>query len=69
MKTWLKKIIVIAPEVIVSLVYLRLLYQESYSEASFKRIAGLVLSVLLLYAWVIFASIRKNQTNFFQVLV
>ena len=69
MKTWLKKIIVIAPVVIVSLVYLRLLYQESYSEASFKRIAGLVLSVLLLYAWVIFASIRKNQTNFFQVLV
>ena len=69
MKTWLKKIIVIAPVVIVSLVYLRLLYQESYSEASFKRIAGLVLSVLLLYAWVVFASKRKKQTNFFQVLV
>ena len=69
MKTWLKKIIVIAPVVIVSLVYLRLLYQESYSEASFKRIAGLVLSVLLLYAWVVFATVRKKQTNFFQVLV
>ena len=69
MKTWLKKIIVILPAVIVSLVYLRLLYQESYSEASLKRISGLVLSVLLLYAWIIFATMRKKQTNFLQVLV
>jgi len=69
MKTWLKKIVVILPVIIVSLVYLRLLYQESYREASSKRIAGLVLSVLLLYAWVIVTTLRKKQINFFQVLV
>jgi len=69
MKTWLKKVVVILPVIVVSLVYLRMLYHRSYSETSFKRITGLVLSALLLYAWIIFVTVRKKQTNFFQALV
>ena len=69
MKTWLKKLIVILPAIIISLVYLPVLYQRNYEEASVKRTIGLVLSILLLYAWIIFVTIRKKQNNFLQVLV
>ena len=69
MKNWLKKLIVILPVIIVSLFYLRGLYHESYSNASFKRLAGLILSVLLLYSWVIYSALRRNHDNFFQTLI
>ena len=69
MNTTLKKLIVILPVMIVSLFYFRVLYHESYSGASFKRVAGLVLSILLLYGWIIFVTIRRNQNNFLQVTV
>ena len=69
MKTWLKKLFVILPVIIVSLVYLPALYHRHYEEASFKRITGLVLSILLLYAWIIFMTIRTRQNSFLQVLI
>ena len=69
MKSWLKKLIVILPVIIVSLLYLRVLYHETYSNSSFKRIAGLMLSVILLYSWVIYVALRRKQDNFFQVLI
>ena len=54
---------------IVSLFYFRVLYHESYSGASFKRVAGLVLSILLLYGWILFVTIRRKQNNFLQTAV
>jgi len=69
MKIWLKKLIVILPVIIVSLLYLRVLYHESYSHSSFKRIAGLMVSVAFLYTWVIYVALRRKQDNFFQVLI
>src|SRR5258705_717057 len=69
MKLVLKKIIVILPVAIISLFYFRVLYHESYSTTSFKRIAGLVLSILLLYAWILFVTIRRKQDNFFRLVV
>jgi glycopeptide antibiotics resistance protein len=69
MKTWLKKLIVILPVTIAGLVYLPVLYQNSYQEASFKRMIGLALSVLLLYAWIVLMTIRKRHHDFLQVLV
>ena len=56
MNTTLKKLLVILPVMIVSLFYFRVLYHENYSGASFKRVAGLVLSILILFAWIIFVS-------------
>ena len=69
MKATIKKIVVILPVMIVSLFYFRVLYHESYSGASFKRITGFVLSVLLLYAWIILVATRRKQNNFFQVII
>ena len=69
MNTTLKKLIVVLPVLIVSLFYFRVLYPESYSGASFKRVAGLVLTILLLFGWIVFVTIRSKQNNFLQVTV
>jgi glycopeptide antibiotics resistance protein len=69
MNTTFKKLIVILPVMIVSLFYFRVLYHESYSGASFKRVAGLVLSILLLFGWIVFVTIRRKQNSFLQVTV
>ena len=69
MNTAFKKLVVILPVMIVSLFYFRVLYHESYSGSSFKRVVGLVLSILLLFAWIVFVTIRRKQNNFLQVLV
>ncbi len=68
MKKWLLKIIVILPAIIVSCIYFRALYHESYSGASSKRVGGLILSIALLYAWMIFVTVRKKQDHFFQLV-
>jgi len=60
---------VILPVMIVSLFYFRVLYHENYSGASFKRVAGLVLSILILFAWIIFVTVRRKQNNFLHVTV
>jgi len=54
---------------IVSLFYFRVLYHESYSGTSFKRVVGLVLSILLLFGWIVFVTTRRKQNNFLQVVV
>ena len=69
MNTAFKKLMVLLPVFVISFFYLRVLYQEHYSVASSKRILGLVLSVLLLYAWMIFIVTRKRQENFLQVVI
>src|SRR6188508_2295129 len=69
MNTTLKKLLVILPVVIVSLFYFRVLYHENYNGTSFKRVAGLLVSILLLYAWISFVAVRKKQDNFLQVTV
>src|SRR4029079_2399083 len=69
MNTTLRKLIVILPVMIISLFYFRVLYHESYSGASFKRVAGLVLSILLLFVWIVFVTIRRKQNNFLQITV
>jgi glycopeptide antibiotics resistance protein len=67
MNTTLKKLLVILPVMIVSLFYFRILYHENYSGASFKRVAGLGLSILFLFAWGIFVTIRRKQHDFWQI--
>src|SRR4030095_1920994 len=69
MNSTLKKLIVIMPVMIVSLFYFRVLYHENYSGASLKRVAGFVLSILLLFAWIIFVTVRRKQNNFLQITV
>lgn len=64
MKKWFKIILIILPAIVVSCFYLRMLYHENYNHASFKRVIGLVLSVLLLYLWMIIITVRRRQDNF-----
>jgi len=69
MNSTLKKLIVILPVMVVSLFYFRVLYHESYSGSSFKRVAGLAISILLLFGWILFITVRRKQNNFLQVTV
>lgn len=69
MKVTLKKILVIIPVIIISLFYLRLIYHEHYSGTSSKRVLGFILSILLLYIWVLFITVRRRQDNFLQVMI
>ena len=69
MNTNLKKIIVILPCIIVSLFYLREIYHEGYNGASFKRVVGFLLSIILLFGWIVFVTTRRKQNNFLQVVV
>ena len=69
MNTTFKKMLVILPVIIVSLFYFRVLYHESYSGASFKRVVGLALSILLLFGWIVFVTIRRRQNNLLQITV
>lgn len=64
-----KKLLVILPGLFISLFYLRILYHEYYDSSSSKRVLGFIVSVLLLYAWITFITIRKKQDNFLQVLI
>ena len=69
MNNTFKKLLVILPVLTVSLFYFRVLYHESYSGASFKRVAGLVLSILLLFGWIILVTVRRKQDSFLQVTI
>jgi glycopeptide antibiotics resistance protein len=69
MKRWVIKILVLLPVIMVSLFYLRILYREHYEHASSKRVAGLILSVGLLYGWILFFTIRRKQEDLLQGVV
>lgn len=69
MQSFLKKIIVILPVFILSFFLLRDIYQEEYAQASFKRLGGFALSVILIYIWIIFVVARKKQDTVFSVLL
>lgn len=69
MRYSIKKILVLLPVIVISLVYLSALYKSNYSGASLKRVTGLVVTVLILYAWFIIITARRKQDNFFEGLV
>lgn len=69
MNAALKKILVITPAIIISLFYLRIIYYEHYSNSTSKRVAAFILSILLLYVWMLLVTIRRKQDNFLQGLI
>ncbi len=68
MNSYLKKIAIILPVVILSFFFLRAQYREEYAHVHFKRLAGFSLSVLLFYICVVFIVVRKRQDTIFQAL-
>ena len=69
MKRWIIKILLLLPVIIVSLFFLRVLYREHYAHASTKRIAGLILSIALLYGWILFFTLRRKQEHLIQGII
>lgn len=69
MNASVKKIMVITPVIVISLFYLRIIYHEQYPHSTSRRVLAFIVSVLLLYLWILFITIRKRQDNFLQVLI
>lgn len=69
MRTTFRKILVIIPVMIISVFFLRIIYHDFYSGTSSKRVLGFILSVFLLYAWIVFVTLRKRQETFLQIIV
>ena len=69
MKRWIIKILLLLPVIIVSLFFLRIVYREHYEHASTKRVAGLILSLALLYGWILFFTVRRKQEHLLHSIV
>ncbi|HTL08032.1 MAG TPA: hypothetical protein VL307_07250, partial [Chitinophagaceae bacterium] len=62
----LKKLLVVLPVLLVSIVYLNM---HHYEHVGPKRWLLLVASVLMFYCWIAIGVIRRQQASFFSVVV
>ena len=65
----LKKIVVILPVLVITILFLRAHYDEEYRHVSVKRLAAFGLTILLFYTWIIATVVRQRQESFFQIIV
>jgi glycopeptide antibiotics resistance protein len=67
MTSWLKKILVIFPVVVLTVFFLRDHYASDYKHVSNQRLFLFAISIVLLYAWIIIGSVKREQESFFQI--
>ncbi len=60
---------VLIPVCLLTVFFLRSHYNQQYRHTSDKRLFALVITIVLLYAWIVIGVIRRQQENLFQVLV
>lgn len=65
----LKKVIVLLPVIVLGLLFIKANYREEYQRAGAKRLSLFLLTLLILYGWMIIVTWRRRQDNFWQVLV
>jgi glycopeptide antibiotics resistance protein len=64
-----KKIAVIIPVFILTVFFLYAQYNNLYRHGSEKRLWAFILTIVLLYAWILTGVLRRTQHNFFQCLL
>jgi glycopeptide antibiotics resistance protein len=64
-----RKILVLLPVGLLTVYFLRSHYNREYRHTSDMRLLALVITVGLLYAWMIIGVIRRKQATLFQVLL
>ena len=69
MNNLLKKIVVILPVFVITILFLRAQYDEQYKDVSIKRLAAFALTIALLYTWIIATIIRQKQESFIQIVL
>ena len=67
--TVVKKIAVVIPVFILTVFFLYAQYNNLYRHASEKRLWAFIVTIVLLYAWILTGVIRRAQPNFFQCLL
>jgi glycopeptide antibiotics resistance protein len=69
MKEVVKKILVLLPVILLTLLYLKDHYREEYRHAGARRLILFALTLLLLYAWFFYSAYRWKQENAIAILV
>jgi glycopeptide antibiotics resistance protein len=64
-----KKILVVLPVLILTILFLKSHYQDEYRHAGAKRLFLFLLSILILYAWILYFVAKRKQNSLWQVLL
>ena len=64
-----KKILVVLPVLILTFLFLKANYRDEYRHAGARRLFLFLLTILILYGWILNFVIKRNQNSFWQVLL
>ena len=64
-----KKILVVLPVLILTFLFLKANYRDEYRHAGAKRLFLFLLTISILYAWVLYFVAKRKQNSFWQVLL
>ena len=64
-----KKMLVVLPVLILTFLFLKANYRDEYRHAGAKRLFLFLLTILILYAWIIYFVAKRKQNSFWQVLL
>ena len=64
-----KKMLVVLPVLILTFLFLKANYRDEYRHAGAKRLFLFLLTILILYAWIIYFVAKRKQNYFWQVLL
>jgi glycopeptide antibiotics resistance protein len=69
MNRLVKKILVVLPVLILTFLFLKANYRDEYRHAGAKRLFLFLLTILMLYAWILYFVAKRKQNSFWQVLL
>ena len=64
-----KKILVVLPVLILTILFLKANYRDEYRHAGAKRLFLFLLTILILYTWILFFVAKRKQNSLWQVLL
>ena len=69
MNKTVKKILVVLPVLILTILFLKANYRDEYRHAGAKRLFLFLLTILILYAWILHFVAKRKQNSLWQVLL
>jgi len=64
-----KKILVVLPVLILTFLFLKENYRDEYRHAGAKRLFLFLLTIVILYAWILYLVAKRKQNSFWQVVL
>jgi glycopeptide antibiotics resistance protein len=69
MNKTVKKILVVLPVLILTFLFLKANYRDEYRHAGAKRLFLFLLTIVILYAWILYLVAKRKQNSFWQVVL